>query len=81
MTIIHRHSMLPNAVADREALREALQRQIAGMVERHEDYILDAAGVDADIHVVANLFEDGVWLMAHHDTCNMHRWTRVQRLA
>lgn len=58
-----------------------LETQIASMVANHEDFILDADGVDADIHVVTNFFSEGVWLCAHNDECNINNWVKVTRLA
>jgi hypothetical protein len=60
---------------------QALKAQIDRMVERHEDYVIHADGVDESRFIVVNDFTDGVWLCEHHDECNMHKWTRVQRLA
>lgn len=60
---------------------EKLRAQINAMVAAHEDWIPDADGVDASIHIVVNDFDYGVWLCEHHGECNMHRFTRVQRLA
>jgi hypothetical protein len=60
---------------------QALKAQIDRMVERNEDYVIDADGVDESRLTVINDFADGVWLCEHHDHCNMHRYTRVQRLA
>ena len=57
-----------------------LGAQIDRMVANHEDYIPDADGVDDSVHVVVNDFTDGVWLCEHHDSCNMHGYSRVQRL-
>lgn len=59
----------------------ALMEQIGRMVAAHEDWIPEADGVDASVHIVVNDFTDGVWLCEHHGECNMHRFTRVQRLA
>jgi hypothetical protein len=59
----------------------ALAEQIRRMVEANEDWIPEADGVDASVHIVVNDFSDGVWLCAHHDECNMHKFTRLQRLA
>lgn len=51
------------------------------MVEADEDWIPEADGVDATVHIVVNDFTEGVWLCEHHGECNMHKFTRVQRLA
>ena len=59
---------------------EKLMAQIERMVENHEDYIEDANGVDDTVHIVVNDFVEGVWLCEHHDSCNMRRYTRLQRL-
>lgn len=58
-----------------------LLEQIRSMVAAHEDYIPEADGVDDRLHVVVNDFTEGVWLCLHHDECNMHKFTRIQRLA
>lgn len=60
---------------------EKLRAQISAMVAAQEDWIPDADGVDAAIHIVVNDFDYGVWLCEHHGECNMHKFTRVQRLA
>jgi hypothetical protein len=57
-----------------------LLEQIAAMVEASEDFIVDADGVDAHVHMVVNDFTDGVWLCLHHNECNMSKYTRLQRL-
>ncbi len=59
----------------------ALMEQIGRMVTFHEDWIPEADGVDASVHIVVNDFADGVWLCEHHGECSMHKFTRVQRLA
>lgn len=58
-----------------------LREQIAAMVDRSEDYIVDADGIDPRVHIVVNDYDYGVWLCLHHDECNMHKFTRLQRLA
>lgn len=70
------HAALPPFVPS-----QALRAQIAAMVEAHEDWIPDADGIDAAVHIVVNDFDHGVWLCEHHGECNMHKFTRVQRLA
>ena len=55
--------------------------QIRRMVVSHEDWIPEADGVDATVHIVVNDFADGVWLCEHRGECVMHKFTRVQRLA
>ena len=57
-----------------------LHDQIASMVRNHEDYVVDADGVDARIYMVVNDFSLGVWLCLHHNECDMNKFTRVQRL-
>ena len=59
----------------------ALMEQIRRMVTAHEDWIPEADSVDASVHFVVNDFTYGVWLCEHHGECNMHKFTRVQRLA
>lgn len=60
---------------------DELNAQIRAMVAAGEDWIPDADGVDAAVHIVVNDFDHGVWLCEHHGECNMHKFTRVQRLA
>lgn len=60
---------------------EKLLAQIKGMVERHEDWIPEADGIDADIHIVVNDFDYGVWLCEHKGECNMAKFVRLQKLA
>ena len=43
-------------------LSAALAEQIWCMVEANEDWIPEADGADAPVHIVANDFSDGVWL-------------------
>ena len=59
----------------------ALMEQILRMVAADEDWIPEADGVDAAVHIVVNDFTDGVWLCEHHGHGSMHKFTRVQRLA
>lgn len=60
---------------------ERLLAQITAMVAASEDYIVSPDGVDGRVHAVVNDFSDGVWLCLHHDECNLHKYTRLQRLA
>lgn len=60
---------------------EKLRQQIAAMVDRSEDYIEDADGIDPRVHIVVNDYDYGVWLCLHHDLSNMHEFMRLQRLA
>lgn len=58
-----------------------LLEQIAAMLAASEDFIVNPDGVDDRVHMVVNDFSEGVWLCLHHDECNMHKYTRLQRLA
>ena len=60
---------------------EKLAQQIGGMVERNEDWIPRADGVDESKYIVMNDFDEGVWLYEHNDHCISSHFTRVQRLA
>ncbi|NHR07425.1 hypothetical protein HA052_19730 [Chromobacterium haemolyticum] len=62
-------------------ISDRLAEQIAHMVRNDEDWIPDADGVNPEIHVVINYFDNGVWLCAHNGECFIHKFERTQRLA
>ena len=84
----HFRDLLKPTIGDAPMTREGalitsprLMEQIRRMVSAHEVYIPSADGVDDSVHVVVNDITEGVWLGEHHGECNMHKFTRVQRLA
>lgn len=61
-------------------ISEVLKAQIASMVECHQDYVVDADGIDESVYTVVNYFADGVWLCAHNNECDMGKYTCLIRL-